>query len=1144
MRAIITLTLLTALSVANTQAQQLSINELQVANTDQIIDPSFNYGPWLELYNSASTEADITGWWVSDDPDNLQMAKISRSTKVPAKGFATLWFDNHSKYYPSQINMKPDVNGGTLYLSDKNGNLKLQVEYPAQIARCSWARTTDGTGTWSFCSTPTPTATNAGSKFASERLPAPEPSIESQIFSGSISMQVPIPEGCTLRFTSNGSAPTLTNGTTTSTGKFSVSTTRVYRFCLFKDGYLPSPVVTRTLIKRDYDFDIPVLAICSSDANYNGGDYGIFTEGNRKNGRPGRGKSYNVNWNHDWERPSNFEYFTPEGKCVINQEVDVDRCGGWSRGWEPWSFKVKASKEYEGQKTLDYQFFPDKPYLKHKALQVRNGGNDNWCRIKDPALQEVIRTSGLYVDCQSYMPVAHYVNGNYKGTINVRQPNNKDFAYSEYGLDDDYLDLFEMSPDSGYVQMRGTKDSFRQWYTLSKSCSSDAVYEQICDIVDIDEYINSMAVQLYLGGTDWPQNNVKGFKSQLDGGKWHIVLFDLDFAFNESSNAFNTFANKQNYTFDQLYGESQNRITAEIEFVTIFLNMLNNAKFRKQFIDAFCIVAGSVFEPNRCKQIITELADRVAPMQSTFNWGSPWNTANEVISNLSATRQTTMTTALRNYSKMKISGVTPMTVNMTANTAEAHLLINGLPVPTDKFGGKLFSPITLSAVAPEGYRFAGWRKAETSTSTIMAAGSAWKYYDQGSLDGKNWTALTYTEPNWKSGNGPLGYYTGGSRDYKTTLNYGSDANNKYPTYYFRKTLTLDTKPAASDVFTLDFIVDDGCVVYVNGTEAGRYNMPNGSVSYSTFASSYAPGNPDTGSMTLDASLFKAGTNVIAVEVHNNNANSTDIYWEASLSMTSSVGSTIVCETADYKLPQTGTHNLVACFEPLPEGERTGTASHPVVINEVSAQNETFANEFYKRVDWLELYNTTDRDIDLTGMYLTDNLSKPQKYQFAQQGTESLVIPAHGFKVVWCDKVAGATQLHAGFKLGNDDESAIMLSAADGAWADTLIYCAHTPAETVGRYPDGSDNLYIFNRATIGASNGITTAAIPYEQPHLGTGIIDELPEASLSSGDDHYRVFDISGRLISEGDGPVRLSGFSSGAYIIRRGNEATKVIR
>ena len=182
------------------------------------------------------------------------------------------------------------------------------------------------------------------------------------------------------------------------------------------------------------------------------------------------------------------------------------------------------------------------------------------CRIKDAALQTIVHRSGLDVDGQSVQPVMHFINGEYKGMLNMREPNNKHYAYANWGIDSDEMDQFEMSPDSGYVQMEGTREAFLEWYDLSKNASDETCYEAIRNLVDIDEYINYMAVEFYLGGLDWPQNNIKGFRPRIENGRFRFVLFDLDGAF-ATTNPFYTFEGKQTYTFDYIYAVSYTHLT-------------------------------------------------------------------------------------------------------------------------------------------------------------------------------------------------------------------------------------------------------------------------------------------------------------------------------------------------------------------------------------------------------------------------------------------------------------------------------------------------------------------------------------------------------------------------------------------------------
>ena len=165
-----------------------------------------------------------------------------------------------------------------------------------------------------------------------------------------------------------------------------------------------------------------------------------------------------------------------------------------------------------------------------------------------------------------------------------------------------------------------------------------------------------------------------------------------------------------------------------------------------------------------------------------------------------------------------------------------------------------------------------------SQTSIVPYGSSWKYLDNGSDQGTGWRASAFNDVSWASGAAELGY---GDAPV-TTVSYGSDANNKYITTYFRKSITI-TDPNAYTDFTLNVRRDDGIVVYINGTERYRNNMPGGTISYTTAASAAASDDGATPqSTTLLSSYFSAGTNVIAVEVHQNAGNSSDLTFDLEL----------------------------------------------------------------------------------------------------------------------------------------------------------------------------------------------------------------------------------------------------------------------
>ncbi len=576
-------------------------------------------------------------------------------------------------------------------------------------------------------------------------------------------------------------------------------------------------------------------------------------------------------------------------------------------------------------------------------------------------------------------------------------------------------------------------------------------------------------------------NNVKGFRLHNDG-KFRFVIFDTDGSFSYTNGMFSYIMRMEyNYTFDTLY-PSGNTITTDNTLVTIFRQLLKNDSFRRQFIDTYCIVGGSVFEAQRCTQIIDSL---VAVSQPAMDLeGRGWNVYNmgESLKNTFNGRNSAMISELRSYGSFNLSGVPAQKVMLQSNVPGARITLNDIEVPTGYFNGNLFAPVNIKAIAPGGYVFEGWTQGTGASSNIFDYGSEWLYYDSGSLDGKSWMSSTYSG-NWYSSRAPFGY---GKDNVWTWLDYGNNSNSKYMTYYFRKPFTLNSEPAAGDEFTLDFTVDDGFIVYINGTEAGRYNMPSGKASFNTASTTYAQGNPDHSSITLPANLFRKGNNVIAVEVHNNSGTSSDIFWDAALSMKSNTPTDIdfYSTESSISLPS-GTVQLTAVYRPMTEAEQQEAHMTPVCINEISGANEVFINEYAKKSDWVELYNNTDKEIDIEGMYLSDNVSKPEKYRITKESTSAnTIIAPHSYLLIWCDKLETTNQaLHASFKIA-EEGGQLLLTAADKSWTDTLYYGAHDGNSTVGRYPDGAPDVYTMTTPTIEKANILNSYCMKADQTVL------------------------------------------------------------
>lgn len=1140
-------------------AGQVIINELMAANVDMYVDPSWNYGGWVELYNPTDHEVNVGTYWLSDDAENLQKARIPISVgMIPAKGFRTLWFDNVNTrkdvgehWENTQIDMKLDCEGGVLYLSDDNGNVIASQDYPQAVMRTSYARKTDGADTWGMTAYPTPGSSNILSAFAAEQLPLPEVDQKGHIFSSPFTVNVTVPEGVTLRYTTDGSTPTMANGSTSTDGKFDISNkTTTLRFRSFKSGYLPSDVVTRTFVYTDKDYYLPVVSIVTDPKNLYDNTIGIYVTGT--NGKTANQDYTKRNFNMEWDRPANMEFFNDDlnEDGYFAQEVDICISGGWSRKYEPRSFKLKSSKVYNLKKSLDYMFFPDKPYNKNKSLLLRNGGNDeyNQTRLKDAALQQIARQSQFPLNLQSYRPVHVFLNGKYHGMLNLREPSNKHFGYANYGIDTDEIDAFEMSVDSGYVQKDGTKEAFRQWYSLAENSTDALAWQQLLDLVDLDDYINYMAFKFHLNDWDWPHNNAKGFRDR-NNGKFKFVVFDLDNCVDRTgNNIFYDFQGKQVHTFYTRPEYGGTAITAEVELVTIFLNMLQNEEFRRRFIDTYCLVGGSVFgDEQEIASIVNGIAANIAPAlrwESNHSpYGSGRSKAQGIINAVTGSYRKNMINMLRNYPTFELYDKEPVQAFLSADVEGASISVNGINVPRSKFDGYLFSPIRLKATAPAGYKFQKWSGFASKEAMdemkyeLFGHEDWWMYFDQGSLDGEDWTSPDYDESDWAQGQALFGYHSrNDGAQINTTLDFGGNSSNKRPTYYFRKAFTLDDDPSEIEEFQMTVNFDDGYIIYINGTPVANERVEYGS-SYGTYASAYGSDPYDTKTFSIDPGYFVQGDNVVAVELHNQSASSSDVYFDCSLSMIlpSDDGGEgdLEIDRAEFSLPaNTRVCDLMAIFTPLTSEEMGNQNLTPIRINEVSAGNSVNVNDYYKKDDWVELYNTTDHDIDLAGMYLTDKKSNPHKYQVPELDDPSAtVIPAHGYKVIWCSKRNQlGNELHANFKLDNEDGKMVRIEAADGSWADSLVYCAHEGTQSVGRYVDGSNDIYLMSRPTIASSNIIDFYAeswiyVPEEDDPTG---IDDREDndrtASKIAG-----IYTVDGVFVGRS-----MCGLAGGLYIIK----------
>jgi hypothetical protein len=326
------------------------------------------------------------------------------------------------------------------------------------------------------------------------------------------------------------------------------------------------------------------------------------------------------------------------------------------------------------------------------------------------------------------------------------------------------------------------------------------------------------------------------------------------------------------------------------------------------------------------------------------------------------------------------------------------------------------------------------------TLNLMSFDKVWKYNQTANLDGASWTATNYNDSAWPQGPGLLAFEsdTAIAPLTKTTL-----TNPRSPpaglssghAYYFRTTLNLTTDLSG---FTLNasMRLDDGAVIYVNGEEVQRIRMPLGVVVTNV---SWASGSPSSGDATTDdlatlpGSVLKQGLNVIAVEVHQVNATSSDVVWGLKMEASRSV---------------------------------TNWNQSKVMLSEILANNRSITNVDGTLCDWVELHNPGAMPADLSGFILRGNPSEsgPHEWSFPADTT----LGTGSYLVVRCDPVSPASTnnsdiLNTGFGIDTDGDKVMLYRGT--SLVDAVSFGAQAQDFSLSRRPE--DQSWVLSLPTPG-----------------------------------------------------------------------------
>ncbi len=533
---------------------------------------------WVELHNTTDTPLSLDGYRLSEAPED-EGYRFENVT-IEAGGYYTIACDTAP---PTGIApcapFSLDRFGDALYLYTPSGVLCDSFETGKQQTGITSGRAGDDRTKRVYFDTPTKNAANGTAYVGFAPAPAIQ-QIGGYVKTGT-AVTITVPEDCWVYYTLSGSIPTDTANAYTVGQAVTITENTVLRAVAYRDGYLPSDVVTQTFLTAD-EHDLPVVSVSGDYAALFGAN-GTFTR-------------YN---NETLTAPVHAEYFTENGTKEIAFDSILKISGGMSRMNPQKAFSLKLNQTV-GVSSVDYPFFEDSNVTVFSDLLLRPSGSD-WDKAKlrdEFAATALKNTEDLVI--QSARPVALYINGDYYGLYYLREKRNEAFVASNTGIPEEYVQLAEMPAvfESSTDIDPDMAELIR--YARTHDLTEKEHYEHVLSRINATSLIRYFAIQTYLGNGDMI-NNIACYRDTREG-KWNWIVFDMDWA------CTNYYSNHE--FIRQLYdGTGQN--TFQSYYYPLITALFKNQDFCKQFVREYKRLMDETLSADRLIPILDELADTI-----------------------------------------------------------------------------------------------------------------------------------------------------------------------------------------------------------------------------------------------------------------------------------------------------------------------------------------------------------------------------------------------------------------------------------------------------------------------------------------------------------------------------------------------------
>ncbi len=628
--------------------------------------------------------------------------------------------------------------GEEVLLSHPDGSL-VDAHPPTYIPTdISYGRQPDGTGDWYFFKEPTPGKSNDSETFSGVLNPpffSSPGGFYQEAFGLSIHHR---DEDVTVVYTLDGSETQTVINTVWEQHPVSPYedplTGTVVRARAYKDGYIPSEVVMDSYIIRHEPYPLPVVSLVLPEKSVFCYYEGIYVPGLRfdqwrsanwhahiSGGSPANFHNRGI----DWERETNFEFFDASGVNALNHRAGLRIHRGYSRSFPQKSLRLYARGRY-GTTEFEHQLFPSKDTERFKRFIMRASGNDhNLTFFCDALIQQMVFDRPI--DVQHWQPVMTFINGEFWGILNVRDRYDKYYLYYKYGIDPDNVDILE-----GNASVKeGSSQHYNNMmdYAAGNDLGDSSHYDHVNTKMDIDNFAEYYAIQIYVNNKDWPGNNIDFLRLRTDAyepdapnghdGRWRWMLYDTNFGF-------------------IIWGSGPWENTLEFAAeahgpgwpnppwsTRLYRNLLDNQDFRHKMVNRLADLMNCPFHPDSVLMKIDEMKEKYEPVMPGHidRWtliGSMnnWNNQINVMRSFAEQRPGDMKEHIADF--FDLSGHYHLTVHV--GSGRGSIRINTVEIKDPKnWKGAYFNgaPIEVEAIPEAGYSFSHWEGASDADSSSI-----------------------------------------------------------------------------------------------------------------------------------------------------------------------------------------------------------------------------------------------------------------------------------------------------------------------------------------------------------------------------------------------------------------------------------------